>query len=147
MARVRWGWVGWMGLACGCGSTTTPAGASSIPSCGESTFDAATVSPRSDAGTCVILASNYDQSCRVDADCNLVAQGDYCTQACLCRGAAINVSALPAFFADVNRVPSAADAMASMAPQGCMCIAPAGPCCRSGVCQVGARCADSGSCQ
>ena len=144
MARVRWSWVGLMGLAYGCGSTTTPPGASSIASCGESSFDAAAALPRSDAGACMILASNYDQSCKVDADCNLVAQGDYCTQGCLCRGAAINVGALPTFYADVNRVPSAADAMA---PQGCMCIAPAGPCCRSGVCQVGARCADSGSCQ
>ena len=47
----------------------------------------------------VIEASDYDQSCQEDSDCELIYQGDYCE--CLsCPNAAINSEATDAFEAD-----------------------------------------------
>jgi hypothetical protein len=115
---------------------------SNMADCGAPSFDAAPAGARVDGGGCMILASNYDQSCSVDADCMLVAAGNYCAPGCICREAPISVSASLQFSVDISKTPVALDAMAP--PAGCTCLAPAGPCCRSGTCQVGARCQDGG---
>jgi len=146
--RMR-GWAAVFGIwvVHGCSNATTaPAPMSSGADCGQATVDAATESPTADGG-CNILASDYDRSCRVDVDCSLIAQGDYCTPGCLCEGAAINVGALSQFYRAVGKaMPIGSDAMAQAS--GCTCLVPAGPCCRAGICQVGARCqVDGGSCQ
>jgi hypothetical protein len=39
-----------------------------------------------DFGACMILASNYFQSCIVDFDCVEVSSGDYCSPLCPCGG-------------------------------------------------------------
>jgi hypothetical protein len=104
-----------------------------------------------DSGACVILASNYDQSCSVDSDCAMVSSGNYCVGGCFCGGSAINVGASARFAADVAR------AQVGVPPgPGCGCGAEFGPCCIAGKCQAGyaaclappsdtlAACADAG---
>jgi hypothetical protein len=135
--------LAWVYLASACsGAATETMDASSGQECGPVATDGA-VNPSGDGGACMILASNYDQSCRVDSDCILIAQGNYCTPGCLCREGVVNYGALPRFVADVSKAPIAADAM-SAGDAGCPCLVPSGPCCRAGMCQLGARCQNEG---
>jgi hypothetical protein len=114
--------------------------------CGPIATDAA-VNPGGDAGACMILAADYDQSCRIDSDCILIAQGNYCAPGCLCREAVINYGALPRFYSDVSKTSIAADAMSAGDGGGCPCLVPSGPCCRAGICQLGTRCqVEGGAC-
>jgi hypothetical protein len=103
-----------------------------------------------ESGSCIILASNYDQSCTVDSDCKDVTAGDYCSTLCPCGGSSINVGAVAQFNQDVSRTPLGSGAIAWDA---CPCLTAGGPCCRQGTCHMNtcvlpsdtlAACADAG---
>jgi hypothetical protein len=83
---------------------------------------------------CTISASNYDQSCNVDTDCQQVASGDYCSSTvCLCGNSTINVGAMAQFYEDVSKTPVGSGAIQSL-----ICPCPAIiPCCRHGMCLGG----------
>jgi hypothetical protein len=49
----------------------------------------------------MIVASHYDRSCAVDADCAPVYQGSLCSH-CFCPTAAISKAALPAYQGDFS---------------------------------------------
>lgn len=90
-----------------------------------------------DASAQIILASNYDQSCTTDTDCVGVAEGNFCYPgATNCGTATINKSANAQYQADVAKTRAAS------------CYAPGncggnfGPCCVSGMCQVGSQCSN-----
>ena len=70
-------------------------------------------------GAGVISASNYDESCNVDSDCQEVTSRDYCSAGCLCGGSAINVGAVAQFKADVSKTPLGSGALRS--PRVPMC--------------------------
>lgn len=76
--------------------------------------------------------SNYDQSCSVDTDCELVSSGDYCGGECQCGRSTINVNAVAQFNADVASAQSGSDAPDTF----CGCPLETEPCCRGGICQV-----------
>jgi hypothetical protein len=91
-----------------------------------------------DATSCMILESNYNQSCTYDNDCLVVATGDYCVSRCFSGNGAISAAGLAQFNADVAKTPAGSGAIP---PGGC----PPGPnignpCCVSGVCRVGPSC-------
>jgi hypothetical protein len=99
--------------------------------------------------SCMILASNYDESCTADSDCQVVTAGDYCTMLCPCGVASINVGAVAQFNRDVSSTPVGSGAL----PWGsCLCTSNWGPCCRQGKCQAACyspsdalpACADAG---
>jgi hypothetical protein len=96
-----------------------------------------------EAGSGIIEASKYDQSCTEDSDCTaVITQGCFpCAITCDLPGAAINVSAASEYQMALAETP--AWLMVQANPQiGCFCPA-AGPgaCCRAGMCQVGTVCA------
>jgi hypothetical protein len=84
-----------------------------------------------DGGACIISASNYDQSCTVDSDCQVVSSGNYCSATCLCGGSAINASAVAQFNKDVSKIPVGSGARGPL----CNCPVESLPCCRHGVCE------------
>ena len=52
-----------------------------------------------------IWASDYDQSCSLDTDCVIVAEGDYCDRdACNCPAAAINRDDLDRWEQDLSEL-------------------------------------------
>jgi hypothetical protein len=89
-----------------------------------------------DASVKLIQASDYDQSCKVDTDCQEIAEGNACVPCAFgCPlGGAINVGAMARYNSDVANTPAIG--------QGCPvvpCIATVFPCCIGGKCQVGSR--------
>jgi hypothetical protein len=129
-----------------CGRTELPEGqpddaaTDSAPTMDAAPIDGAdTNDAGADSASCMILASNYDQSCTLDTDCTNVHAGDYCSVPplssviCLCAASAINVAALAQFSEDISKTPLI-QAIASRAACGCPSSAPA-PCCRHGTCQ------------
>jgi hypothetical protein len=98
-------------------------------------------SGQSVASGCMILASNYDQSCAVDTDCVEVAAGDYCSSGLArCPGSAINVHALAQFNSDIAKTPLGQGAWGD--PGVCEAIWTGLPsCCRQGTCQWNSGCA------
>jgi hypothetical protein len=117
------------------GSAGESGGSGSVTSSG-------TLAASGDPLSCIVSASNYDQSCAVDTDCTGINPGNYCgTQVCDCGGptAAINVGALPQYTADLG------GAHFMTCPCPFIPFDPAqGPCCRSGSCQVGVCAPDAG---
>ncbi|MGA2449045.1 MAG: hypothetical protein ABTD50_10245 [Polyangiaceae bacterium] len=96
-----------------------------------------------DAASCMISASNYDQSCTADTDCEMVWSGDYCSLNCLCGGSAssaINNGASAQFALDVSETPLGSGALGTV---DCNCPAILGPCCRSGKCEANSACLSS----
>lgn len=97
-----------------------------------------------DAAACIILASNYDQPCTVDADCTGAHMGDYCSVPTspygdlLCPQSPISVAALPRYRADVSRTPLGQAILTRMF-LGSSCGGAQAPvyCCRQGTCQGG----------
>jgi hypothetical protein len=83
--------------------------------------------------SCVIEASDYVQSCAVDSDCVQVTPGDYCgADQCLCDVAAISMTALAQFRADVAKTPVGS---ASVSSGQCSCgNISMGVCCRDKLC-------------
>lgn len=92
-----------------------------------------------DATAPIIQASDYDQSCAGDSECVEVQVGDACSCdfSCALSPAAINMSALPQYKADVAKVPRLI----------CGCPPPPPPCadetypgpgphCVGGLCQI-----------
>jgi hypothetical protein len=90
-----------------------------------------------DASVKLIKAADYDQSCTVDTDCRLIAEGNACAPCAFdCSfGPAINVSALAQYNSDVANTPAVA---AEFNGQTCAsgCPAAFGPCCVGGKCQA-----------
>jgi len=91
----------------------------------------------SDTAACMIVASNYDQSCEVDTDCSTVSVGDYCVAGCLCDVSAISKTALAQFQADVAKTPVGSGAVQELP---CSCPGQFGLCCRQGQCVTGSEC-------
>jgi len=90
-----------------------------------------------DSASCMILASNYDQSCTVDTDCTEVSSGDYCSGDCICGGSTINVGSLANFNEDVSKTPLDSGALGNFS---CNCPGEVSPCCLGGKCQPGPQC-------
>lgn len=85
-----------------------------------------------------IHASDYDQSCKVDADCASVSEGLVACYACLleCPTGVINVKELSRYRGDLDKLPSP--------PSGedrCNCPSITVPCCVDGQCHDGEACA------
>jgi hypothetical protein len=88
-----------------------------------------------DGGAQIILASTYDQSCTTDSDCIWVAEGNFCYPGeTNCTTATISKSASAQYQADVAKTRAAS----CYAPGNCG--GDFGPCCVSGMCQVGSQC-------
>lgn len=128
----------------GCASTAAGSAQADASNGGDGSNHADT-----DAGACMISASNYDQSCAADTDCQEVTSRDYCVAGCLCGGSAVNAGALAQFNADVSKTPLGSGALGGAA---CPCADQPGPCCRSGKCTMACfsptdtlpACADAG---
>jgi hypothetical protein len=112
------------------------------------------VETTTDAGACIISASNYDRSCSTNSDCVAYIYGDgglelnglpvqfgnYCVPGCLCGGDAINRRAVAQYVNDVLKTPSLTEDLT------CLCgvrIRPAvdsgepgGACCLNGTCST-----------
>jgi hypothetical protein len=114
-----------------------------VSACGGSVVIDVSKNPeRQDAGNadaaadaaCMILETNYDQTCEVDGDCSEISAGDYCSARCDCPGgAAINVHDLARYDADIANTPFGSGAIPAA---NCLCVGSAGPCCRSGTCTM-----------
>jgi hypothetical protein len=98
-----------------------------------------------DAGICpwrTVEASDYNQACKVDADCVPIAEGDPCTLCGLrCVNAAINIGDLPDYSDAISRT---AAYLSSQSP-ACDLDCPYaslyfGSCCIAGTCQFGSQC-------
>ena len=86
----------------------------------------------SDAGACLFLASNYDQSCSVDSDCALVVSTDYCgDQVCQCPDSPISLAGRDKFNADIANTPLGSGMLQWPV---CACEAPLPVCCSGGSC-------------
>jgi hypothetical protein len=95
-----------------------------------------------------IRASNYDQTCKVDMDCVLIAEGDPCTSCGIScsSNATINAGALAMYRSDIANTP----AVVSAADGGCLSLCGTvsgrsdfGPFCCGGTCHVGGPCPSS----
>ena len=85
----------------------------------------------SDKTSCSVFdGSNYDQSCRTDSDCVIVADPRSC-----CGGPAINVRAKSQYVAAV----STEGAGCSVRPGCNVSCGAASPCCTSGRCEISAN--------
>jgi hypothetical protein len=95
--------------------------------------------PCTDANVQTIQASNYDQTCKTDADCVAVGEGNAC-YACVieCTSATINVNAKSRYLTDVAK--TSAGRYAGSA--GCHCPEHVGfgPCCIAGACHYDTQC-------
>jgi hypothetical protein len=88
-----------------------------------------------DGGLRLIPASNYDQSCTVNAECAAVGVGnacDPCTAACY--NAAINYRAVPTYLAAFAKPPS------GLLSATCSCPPAFFSCCRDGMCHADLEC-------
>jgi hypothetical protein len=100
--------------------------------------DSASAHPAPETGTCVIEATNYDQSCMADTDCVGTANsfpvesGNYCKTMCLCGGDAINKSAVAQYVHDVSMTPLGSGPTDAWGD--CLCEAVLAPCCVKGLC-------------
>lgn len=90
------------------------------------------VDTNGDGSSCMILASNYDQSCTGDSDCLAVWSGDFCVPGCECPNSVISYSARAQYIADVNATSSVG--ITGFPVCGC-CAVELPPCCRQGICQ------------
>ena len=92
-----------------------------------------------DASIKLIQASDYDQSCTVDTDCQQIAEGNACVSCAFgCPvGGAINVSALAQYNADIANTPAVGQGGPALP-----CLATMFPCCIGGKCQVGSQCSN-----
>jgi hypothetical protein len=122
-----------------------------IAACGGQT------SADTDAGACMIVASNYDLSCTSDSDCAGIIEGNFCESQCLCgANSAISVAAMAQYDADFAKTPIGTGAVKTL---DCGCIETGPPSylsCRGGKCEFYsvppsdtlAACADAGgTCQ
>jgi hypothetical protein len=137
----------------GCGGATQgsgPVDAGKGDSNGDASIDASHVVALTDGGqearvdidvdsaACMLVASNYDQSCAVDTDCAIVGTGNYCeANQCYCGGSSINANAVPQFQADVAKTPVG---MGDVPSGNCGCPFEGPPCCAGGKCQTGGAC-------
>lgn len=99
------------------------------------------------SASCMIEATDYDQSCAQDADCRLVTAGNYCAAGCLCPNEAINVADAVAFKEAVDQALSVMNVLECSS-----CPPRIHPCCRQGLCTLDcvsgadtlSACADAG---
>jgi hypothetical protein len=106
----------------------------------EATGDGGKTDAGADAGPpCpkgIIVASSYDQSCKVDTDCESITEGNTCVPCTLtCANAAINVDAQAQWVSDIAK--TTAPSLDTSCP---VCVQLPGPCCRAGKCQLGSQC-------
>lgn len=95
-----------------------------------------------DAGDLAIAVSSYDRSCLVDSDCATAADVRACYGPVNCSAEPIAKSAL-SNEADVAALPAAPCTLPiTNCPVPAGLGMPYGLCCRSGLCQTGAACAD-----
>jgi hypothetical protein len=92
-----------------------------------------------DATGCFILASNYDTSCSVSADCVGTAGGfgvnfgNYCDLSCApCGGQAINRNSVAKYITDVSKTPLGSAWLTGKA--GCSCVGEGEVACVNGIC-------------
>jgi hypothetical protein len=81
------------------------------------------------SGSCVISASDYDQSCTTPADCVAVFSGDICTGQCSCNNAFVNAGAASAYEAAFEKLSMPHDTT-------CPCSFGPAPACVNGLCVV-----------
>jgi hypothetical protein len=137
-------WIGCGSDPHGCGEGFVAANANGGP------INVSVPEPICDAGldasaaSCTLQSSAYDQSCRMDSDCQPVFLGNVCDDICrgVCATAGINVSAVAQYTSDL----SAAQSAAGPTHAACSC-AYGSAVCRAGVCAVGSPVgsADAGS--
>jgi hypothetical protein len=133
-------------------STMTVVGCASAKAAGGSD---AGVETTTEAGACIISASNYDRSCSTNSDCVAYIYGDggleflnglpvefgnYCVPGCVCGGDAINRRAVAQYVNDVLKTPSLREDLT------CNCSVrvrpavdsgePGGACCLNGTCST-----------
>jgi hypothetical protein len=104
---------------CGCAWATLQPSAVTLVR-GTASVDAATDAPKCG----VIRASDYDQSCKVAADCTTVFEGDTCTSQCACPNATISTAARASYHPIFEH------------PNICACPMAPLPSCVSGVCTM-----------
>ena len=83
-----------------------------------------------------VQASDFDQSCTVNAECAAVGEGNACDPCTAgCYNAAINFRAVPQYLARFPMTPAGA-------PSGATCSCPASffACCRNGACHADLQC-------
>lgn len=83
--------------------------------------------------SCIISASNYDQSCTVGIDCALVTTGNFCVAGCPCGLSAISGAAFAQYTEAIANTPLGSGAVKLGA---CSCPPVTGPCCRQGTCTL-----------
>jgi len=84
----------------------------------------------------MVIASNFDQSCTVNAECAAVGEGNACDPCTAnCYNAAINFREVPRYLASFPKTP--ADAQSGIA---CTCPAELFSCCRDGMCHADLQC-------
>jgi hypothetical protein len=143
---IAWGAAALLSLATGC-SDTSEGGAAADDAAAAPTPDVQRITAPEAAGPIVctdanlqlILASNYNQSCTVNAECAAVGEGNACSPCTAnCYNAAINFQAVPQYLSDVARTPAGSQTAAT-----CNCPATFPPCCRGGVCYADLACQES----
>jgi hypothetical protein len=122
----------------GCSSTSSNQGTSDgAATLSDAQNDASAPNACTDASIKLIQASDYDQSCTVDTDCRLIAEGNACVPCAFnCPfSAAINAGALTKYNSDTANTPATAGEFNG---QTCAsgCGAAFGPCCVGGKCQT-----------
>jgi len=123
--------------ACG-GRSETVSSSSAAPASNGGPTDAAgeapVQSPGSEAGTCFLPASDYDQSCTIDSDCVPINSAeDWCSSSqCACGATeAINVGDEARYMADWSKTPQGSGAAHPL----CLCgLNVAVACCHAGQC-------------
>lgn len=84
-----------------------------------------------DANEQLVLASSYDQSCKTDADCLAVAEGNGCNVGAFdCPNAAINRGAYAQYQSDIAKTHAASCNIGIFSG----CVGTSDPCCQNGSC-------------
>lgn len=142
--RLRRGWVVASCILFGCGGGGEVIADGRAPGGGEAGQDSFTWStldspaPSLQDAECNVVASNYNQTCRVDSDCVeltatwVVHFGDWC-ESCICPNGAINQDSVARYLADVGKTPIGSGNV--RAPL-CSCPNTSLPCCQGGQCSV-----------
>jgi hypothetical protein len=124
----------------GCSGSNPPAGGADATADDASgtMVDAGVASPAPCTTSSVepVQASDFDQSCTVNAECATVGVGNACDPCtALCNNAAINFRAVPEYLARFPKTPAGS-------PSGASCTCPASffACCRNGGCYEDLQC-------
>jgi len=87
----------------------------------------------------MVSASSYDQTCKTNADCVAIGEGNACAGWSLhCSNAAISKIAQSQYQSDLSKIGPTTDPTTI-----CFCPAAFGPCCISGKCHADPSCSTS----